>query len=102
MGDDTLEFSAQRVLDAKNDPCRLESLGNAGGFSGSCIWISYSSSGKRCLKAWPSEFQDPNHLRKIHRWMRLADKIVAPDFLPFVYEIKRAQTFVAHSNRLWD
>jgi homoserine kinase type II len=52
----------------------LESLGGAGGYSGSRFWRYQSLSGPLVLRAWPDNGPGRSHLERIHHWLSLASE----------------------------
>jgi Ser/Thr protein kinase RdoA (MazF antagonist) len=57
----------------------LESLGGAGGYSGSRLWRFRARKGMLVLRAWPAQGQARAQLEQIHRWLRLtADTGLTP------------------------
>jgi Ser/Thr protein kinase RdoA (MazF antagonist) len=58
---------------------KLESLGGAGGYSGSRLWRFRARKGWLVLRAWPSDGPTQSQLEHIHRWLRLtADTGLTP------------------------
>jgi Ser/Thr protein kinase RdoA (MazF antagonist) len=102
MADDLLDAAARVVWGEPSTAQRLKPLGNAGGFSGSRIWVANHLLGDLCLKAWPVDFLDSDRLSRIHRWMLISERSEASRFVPFVHEIRTGQTCLCHAQRLWD
>ena len=50
----------------KVDVRNVENLGNAGGFSGACLWKITTPAGPLCLRAWPKSHPSEDGLRHIH------------------------------------
>jgi Ser/Thr protein kinase RdoA (MazF antagonist) len=48
------------------DPQDIECLGNAGGFSGACLWKITTQPGLLCVRKWPKSHPSENALRHIH------------------------------------
>jgi Ser/Thr protein kinase RdoA (MazF antagonist) len=60
----------------------LESLGGAGGFSGSRFWRYRAAAGQLVLRSWPPGWRGRSELERIHRWLFLtADTGLTP--VPF-------------------
>ncbi|MCS6978375.1 MAG: aminoglycoside phosphotransferase family protein [Gemmatales bacterium] len=81
-------------------PEAVESLGNAGGFSGARLW-RVSAEGLWCLRAWPVEGPTRAELIVIHDLMLQAAAV-----LPFVPRLRSVpgggQTCIFLNGRLWE
>jgi len=77
----------------------VESLGGAGGTSGSAFWRFTASSAPFALRAWPVDGPDPIRLTQIHLWMRECFDL---GILPIPERTLDGRTFLSHGGRLWE
>jgi Ser/Thr protein kinase RdoA (MazF antagonist) len=99
------DADAQNVLRRFKLPAvAIESLGNAGGFSGARLWRVRTSQGDFCLKAWPPGGMTAEHHTEIARLMVHAREsglsfvpsvVYVPSFFPVVSHLE-------HAGCLWD
>ena len=69
----------------------IESLGNAGGFSGARLWRIRSDDKCYCLRRWPREHPSRQRLSFIHRVLRhVASQGV--EFVPIPLETRSGET----------
>lgn len=78
---------------------RPESLGNAGGASGSRLWRYPSESGLLLVRRWPRGAQNPMRLAMIHEWLARAQAL---DYVPVPIPDRAGSTFAAHASCLWE
>ncbi len=76
----------------------LESLGNAGGLSGTRLWRFESGCGRLAIRAWPEVGPSPERLRQIHHWLSLAGPL---GFVPLPLPALDGRTFQSLAGRLW-
>ena len=80
---------------------RLESLGNAGGFSGSRLWRVETADSAFCLRRWPPAHPTPERLDWIHRVLR---RVVTSGctFVPLPLVLPESGTWVSADGALWE
>lgn len=81
-------------------PTSVESLRNAGGFSGAMLWKLQTARGELCLRRWPPQHPDAARLRWIH-WVLHRANSKGCDFVPLPINTLEGDTFVAR-NGLWE
>jgi Ser/Thr protein kinase RdoA (MazF antagonist) len=80
---------------------QIESLGNAGGFSGARFW-RFSARGRLwCLRRWPAEHPSPRRLCFIHAVLRMAARNGC-HFVPAPQTTHEGATFVQYAGHLWE
>ena len=77
----------------------LESLGNAGGYSGAQFWRFRASAGQLVLRSWPPGWPGRSHLERIHRWLALT---ADTGFTPVPFRDNRQQTLQQSYGRFWE
>ncbi len=91
------------ILDRYPAPLRpigpVESLGSAGGFSGSTLWRIPTNLGPLALKRWPGDGPCSGDLLTIHRWLAQARTL---DFVPIPLAGLDGQTVQEAGGSLWD
>ncbi len=78
----------------------VESLANAGGFSGARFWRIDTPVGMCCLRRWPCEHPDPNRLAWIHAVLQHAARH-GFDRLPLPLTTDQGATFIEQAGYLW-
>ena len=81
--------------------CRLQFLGNRGGFSGARLWRAATSAGDFCVKAWPAGALTAERLSWIHRLLQTA-RTAGVDFVPQPLASAAGSSVVVHAGQLWD
>lgn len=81
-------------------PLRAESLGNAGGFSGSAIWRLTTLAGECCLRCWPAETA-ANRVAEIHAVLKRAGR-AALSFVPVPIAARDGSTWIERRGRVWE
>lgn len=92
------------VLAAYPDECRpakIESLGSAGGFSGSRFWRVTTASGVLCLRRWPEQHPSPDRLEFIQAvlWHVVREGF---ELVPLPLSTRLHKGYVAHGGYLWE
>ena len=77
----------------------LESLGNAGGLSGSKLWRFRPGRGVLVARCWPSNGPGRDRLEIIHAWLSLVRDL---NFIPMPIPTVDGQTIVFDQDRLWE
>lgn len=79
----------------------LESLANAGGFSGAQLWKAKVGSQYFCVRCWPKAHPTIEHLRWIHVvLLRAVER--GCQFIPAPVCNNEQQTTVSHAGHLWE
>jgi len=87
-----------RAYDTDCQPSNLESLGNAGGFSGAQFWRLETPRGHLCLRCWPPEHPDRERLQFIHGVLK---HVVAECDVPLPLATSQGDTFVEQAGHFW-
>lgn len=82
-------------------PTNIESLGNAGGFSGSSIWRITADEQQFCLKRWPQSFSDRERIDWIHRVIVFAAANGCPEVAKPLAS-RTGTTFVEQNDCYWE
>ncbi len=77
----------------------LESLGGAGGLSGSRLWRYRSERGLLVLRGWPPDGPGRAHLEQVHHWLRLVDEL---GFIPTPIADRAGGSLQEHEGRFWE
>jgi Ser/Thr protein kinase RdoA (MazF antagonist) len=77
----------------------LDSLGGAGGLSGSRLWRYRSERGLLVLRGWPPDGPGRAHLERVHRWLGLADDL---GFIPAPIADRAGETLQDYEGRFWE
>jgi Ser/Thr protein kinase RdoA (MazF antagonist) len=77
----------------------LESLGGAGGLSGSRLWRYRSERGWLVLRGWPADGPSRAHLEQVHRWLLLGDDL---GFIPTPIADRAGDTLQEHEGGFWE
>lgn len=77
----------------------LQSLGGAGGLSGSQLWRYCSEQGLLVLRGWPSDGPGRAHLQQVHRWLRTANDL---GFIPAPIADRAGETLREYDGRFWE
>jgi Ser/Thr protein kinase RdoA (MazF antagonist) len=102
------EISIAPVLDQYSGlgPIRhIQSLANAGGFSGSFLWHIEREAGDLCLRRWPKEHPSADKLRFIHNVLRtLGESELSCIPVPMWNKKwnKYGKSFVTYDEHLWE
>ncbi len=80
---------------------QLESLGNAGGFSGTQFWRFVAADSQWCLRRWPQQHPTPDKLAWIHRVLLHASEHGA-GFLAVPKKLNDGRTFCSEAGHLWE
>jgi len=79
----------------------IDSLGNAGGFSGARIWKFASNQAIWCLRRWPTEHPDEQHLAWVHQTL-LRAVAGGIKFVPVPHATQTGHTFIRFNGYLWE
>ena len=79
----------------------INSLGNAGGFSGARLWKFASNQATWCLRRWPTEHPDEEHLAWVHQTL-LRAVAGGVEFVPAPHATPTGQTFIRYDGYLWE
>jgi len=79
----------------------VESLANAGGFSGAQLWKAKALNDHFCVRRWPQAHPSHEHLQWIHSVLfRAAEK--GCEFIPAPILNNEHQSIVSHQGHLWE
>ncbi len=78
----------------------VESLANAGGFSGAQLWRAKAGTEHYCVRRWPKLHPTVEHLQWIHSVLRHAAERCK--FIPQPILNNAQQTIVSHGGYLWE
>jgi Ser/Thr protein kinase RdoA (MazF antagonist) len=98
------ESACRRVLSAYGancQPSRVESLSAAGGFSGAKFWRVHAPRGVLCLRRWPREHPDRQHLEFIQAvlWHVHQEGF---RLVPLPLETRSHAGYVCEAGHLWE
>ena len=96
-------FDCQAVLQRFLPGVRTQTipLGNRGGFSGAELWRVEGAFSPLCLKAWPEQGTDSQHLERMHALMVRARQARLA-YVPEVRTCSNGTSWVASNRRFWD
>ena len=105
--DDQVNRQIADILSQYPDACQpeggraIQSLENAGGFSGATFWRWSSPAGDVCLRRWPVEHPRRERLEWIHRVLFHA-RARGITFLPVPLATRSGVSYVSRGGRLWE
>ena len=82
-------------------PSEIQSLGNAGGYSGARFWRLKTYDGVLCLRRWPAEHPDRRQLQWIHQALGHA-RGKGLSWIASPMHNRRGETIVERSRWLWE
>jgi homoserine kinase type II len=77
----------------------IESLGNAGGYSGARLWRFDSERGRLLLRAWPSHGCGQEHIERVHGWLFATADL---RFVPVPVRDRAGRSLQAWNGTLWE
>jgi homoserine kinase type II len=105
--DDQVKHQIADILSHYPDACQppsdtaIQSLENAGGFSGASFWRWRSPAGDVCLRQWPVAHPNRDRLDWIHRVISHA-QAHGITFLPVPLATRSGRSYVSSGGRLWE